>query len=271
MSLLKIDTINDVPVIASTLVATELGVQHKNLLETISKYQTEIESSFGLVAFETEAVKREGERGIKYAKVAYLTEDQAIFIATLSRNTEQVVKFKADLVYSFQTVKRAVQQVTAGMTEIQILAQGLQISNRISEELKSQLLLSEAKLELQETIIKNQAPKAEFYDKVLETKNSMPTTFIAAELGLTPQALNKLLKEKGIQYKVRDTWVLTSKYAGFGYIEMKTVLIPSSTDSNRTTLQMCWTQKGRELIHSLVSPVVKLRPQNTLNPHLSIA
>ena len=77
-------------VVDSRLIAEELDITHKSLMETIRGYQSTIESTFGKLRFETEV------NGANPARFVYLTEDQAAFVATLSRNSEQVVAFKAD-------------------------------------------------------------------------------------------------------------------------------------------------------------------------------
>ena len=254
MSLLQIENISGVQVISSTIVAEQLGIQHKNLLETIVKYQSDIESAFGQVAFETRAGYNNAQ-----VRVAFLSEDQAIFIATLSRNSEQVVQFKANLVQSFQAAKRLAQSVTAGMNDAQLLAHALQVSQRISEEYKEQLHLAEAKVEYQESVIKAQAPKTEYYDRVLSAKNSWPTGLIASDFNMTPNALNIILKEKGIQRSIGGVWVLTSDYLGLGYEEMKTINIGTADNPNKTTLQLRWTQKGREWLHTIITPIVKVQ------------
>ncbi|TXK52339.1 hypothetical protein FVR03_01095 [Pontibacter qinzhouensis] len=272
MSLLQIQTINDVQVIESTIMANELGIKHKNLLETITKYQPEIEEAFGAIAFQTRPLPNGG----KPLTLAYLTEDQSIFISTLSRNSERVVQFKTSLVQSFQAAKRLVHSVTATLTDDEFLAKALIMSAEKLQKLEQKTFLLEADNEKllqqtteQEQLIKSQAPKAAFYDKVLDAKNSMPITLIAKELGISAQSLNAKLKEKGVQYKVGGVWVLTQKYSGLGYTEMRTVNIPSESDPNRTTLQMCWTQKGRELIHNKINSLFNI-PSTVQLSHLKV-
>ncbi|PZU94937.1 MAG: hypothetical protein DCE90_14050 [Pseudanabaena sp.] len=101
MTEFSIQTINDATLVCdSREIATHLGIEHKNLLETIRNHQVSIESSFGSITFETESTQGRVNNP-KPPKFALLTEDQFIFIATLSRNTTKVVQVKAKLVKAF--------------------------------------------------------------------------------------------------------------------------------------------------------------------------
>lgn len=102
--LMPIQTINDTYVVDSRLVAKELGIRHKNLMETVYKYQSQIEE-FHPLSFEMEVGQR-NQGGGKAKKYCYLNENQAIFIGTLSRNTQKVITFKANLVKSFAIARQ---------------------------------------------------------------------------------------------------------------------------------------------------------------------
>ena len=101
---LTIQNIDNIERGLSLDMAACLGIQHKNFLETVRKYKREIEQHFGRVAFKTEPLQTAG--GVQNISVAWLTEDQAIFIGTLSRNSEKVVEFKAWLVKAFRQNKQ---------------------------------------------------------------------------------------------------------------------------------------------------------------------
>jgi phage regulator Rha-like protein len=92
------------PVIDSRTVATLCGIDHKATLQLIRRYQTELES-MGTVPFEMEPSNAKGQGG-DGPKKAILTEDQATFLITLSRNTATVVRFKAALVTAFSAARR---------------------------------------------------------------------------------------------------------------------------------------------------------------------
>ncbi|MDV2997444.1 MAG: hypothetical protein N4J56_007149 [Chroococcidiopsis sp. SAG 2025] len=93
-------------VVDSRLIADRLAIAHKNLLATLDKYKQRTESAFGEIAFET----RKSERG-KPERLAWLTEEQATFLMTLSRNTDKVVQCKLELVEAFAKAKRVIEQV----------------------------------------------------------------------------------------------------------------------------------------------------------------
>lgn len=100
---------NESLVVSSRTFAEGFDVQHKNLMELIKTHQETIESNFGQVAFETETVKN-SVGAENEVKTAYLTENQAMFIGTLLRNSEKAVLFKALTVSEFSRIKEELQK-----------------------------------------------------------------------------------------------------------------------------------------------------------------
>ncbi|WP_162387716.1 Rha family transcriptional regulator [Spirosoma endbachense] len=124
--LIPVRTSGETLTVSSLDFAHGLGVNHKSLLETIRTHQRAIERDFGRVAFETESGKKDSpfqtanlqpeKKSTKPITVAYLTEDQALFIGTLSRNSKRVVELKATLVKSFSQARRRLRE--AGQTPL---------------------------------------------------------------------------------------------------------------------------------------------------------
>lgn len=112
MSNLSVQERSGVLVVDSRLVADKLGIAHKNLLATIDKYLDRIQSAFQVIAFET----RKSERG-KPERFAWLTEPQATFLMTLSRNTDEVVQCKLELVEAFEKAKQVIKEAIPAHTE----------------------------------------------------------------------------------------------------------------------------------------------------------
>jgi len=93
------------PVIDSVIMAEGFKVQHRSLYRLITVHQKDLKS-FGKVRLEITPSKS-GQN----VKRALLNEQQATFLATLLRNTEESVKFKKELVKEFYRVKNVVQQM----------------------------------------------------------------------------------------------------------------------------------------------------------------
>lgn len=90
--------------------------------------------------------------------------------------------------------------------------------------------------------------KANYYDRILQSKNSVPVTQIAKEYGMSAITFNKMLHEYGIQYPIRNSWVLYAEYANQGYTQSKTYQI----GDDKSVMHTCWTQKGRLFLYEFL-------------------
>ncbi len=90
--------------------------------------------------------------------------------------------------------------------------------------------------------------KANYYDRILHSKNSVPVTQIAKDYGMSAIAFNKMLHEYGIQYQIRNSWALYAEYANLGYTQSRTYTI----DEDKAVMHTCWTQKGRIFLYNFL-------------------
>lgn len=88
------------------------------------------------------------------------------------------------------------------------------------------------------------------FERILPSKDTYCATQIGKELGMSAKALNQTLHEMGIQYKVRDMWVLYSPYDQKGYHKVVTEPYELGGEK-RTRSHMEWTEKGRGFIRQL--------------------
>lgn len=119
-----------------------------------------------------------------------------------------------------------------------------------AEEAKLRLL---AENQHQAQIIADFEPIRQYVDTILESKGAMATSQIAADYGLTAQKLNKILHDGGIQRNVNGQWLLYAKHMGRGYTKSKTIQIIRSDGRPDTIMQTQWTQKGRLMIHEILT------------------
>lgn len=147
LSQIAVSTVNDTLVVDSRLVALELEIQHKNLFGTIKKYIEEIQE-FGLLAFETEEIDGRGQP----EKFCYLNEEQATYVMTLSRNTDQVRQCKRNLVKAFSEAKKLIKEVipqqSERLRELQLENENLKMRVNISRDQVHLMDKSEAILTL---------------------------------------------------------------------------------------------------------------------------
>lgn len=106
MTNLTVCKVDGILVVDSRLIAERLNVEHSSFIEIVEKYKTLAETEFGSIRFET-GLKSGVKRGGKQPRYALLTEPQATFFMTLSRNTSEVVWCKIDLVVAFENAKSA--------------------------------------------------------------------------------------------------------------------------------------------------------------------
>ncbi len=109
------------------------------------------------------------------------------------------------------------------------------------------------RLELEAAIARQQIaelkPKASYYDEVLSCKDLIKISHIAKDYGMSAIAFNRLLKEKGVQFKQGDTWLLYQKYADKGYTNSKTYTYQDHNGTEHSKLHTLWTQAGRLFLY----------------------
>lgn len=94
---------------------------------------------------------------------------------------------------------------------------------------------------------KEMKPKANYYDKVLNSTGTMTVTVMAKDLGMSAIKLNSILQKEKIQYKIGKIRVLYAPYQALGYTDVRTSTI-GDVEINTTV----WTQKGRKFIYDLL-------------------
>jgi phage antirepressor YoqD-like protein/prophage antirepressor-like protein len=144
----------------------------------------------------------------------------------------------------FEVYRQVFHKVAEADTPELIMARALMVAKETIEQHKIQL-------ELAESAIKEQAPKVEYYDKVLESKGYLTVNMIAAGLGISNIRLNRLLCEWGIQYKQSETYFLYHQHRDKGYTAHRPHPYTDSQGNIKTRQHMYWTEKGKKFIIEL--------------------
>ena len=110
----------------------------------------------------------------------------------------------------------------------------------------------EIKNKQQEQLIGELKPKADYTDKILHSKALVNINQIAKDYGMSARQMNKILFEKGIQYKQGNQWLLYKKYHDKGYTSSETINITHTDGTPDVVMRTKWTQKGRLFIYNLL-------------------
>lgn len=92
-------------------------------------------------------------------------------------------------------------------------------------------------------------PKVTYVDKILSSKETVTTTQIAQDYGLSAKSFNILLRNFGIQHKVGGQWILYVKFLPNGYVQSDTIPIEHKDGSSGSVMHTKWTQKGRLFLY----------------------
>lgn len=224
MSNLSIHNRDGVLVVDSRLIAQDLGIEHRALLQTLDKYLKKIEASLGAVAFEMREFKtKQGNRSTE--RIAYLTEDQSTLLMTFSRNTPRVVDCKVALVQAFSKAKCLLKQtVPAQSQEFELKKLDLQLlqakQRYLDVSYAIQLSTSPAML----SYLRGDAPpppkEIERIDRFIDSRTGREVgstegrslTQLISDAGLNPKSkrdkdrVKRALKRWGFDYDRMENW-----------------------------------------------------------------
>ncbi len=104
----------------------------------------------------------------------------------------------------------------------------------------------------QRQIIGELKPLADYTSVILQNPGLVTITQIAKDYGMSGRAMNRLLAEKGVQYKQSGQWLLYQKYHDKGYTHSKTIDIVRTDGTKDVRMETKWTQKGRLFLYELL-------------------
>lgn len=181
----------------------------------------------------------------KQYETRLFTED-GIYEITMLSKTEKAKEFRTFVRKVIKSIRKYGAYMTPKTLEKALYNPDflIQLATKLKEEQEKNSCLS-AKIE-------EYRPKVEYHDNVINTGNTIPTTNIAKDLGMTSaQVLNKILvknkiifpkknkdgKIKGYEVTANYNWLITEKYADYVIFDKKNS-IPS----------LRFTEKGRQWI-----------------------
>lgn len=188
-------------------------------------------------------------------QVWMLTENGLYEVLMQSRKpiTKQFKKGVKAILKEIRT-KGGYMAVKSDDTPEEIMAKAILLANSTIERQKERISVLETEKNLVEEQNRLMAPKAAYFDNVLQSEGLITTNIIANELGMSAKKLYKILKDLGVLYNQNGVYMLYAKYRGLGYDKYRTHTYTSDTTGMQVAKQyLCWTQLGRKFILDLVN------------------
>lgn len=136
------------------------------------------------------------------------------------------------------------------LTEDELVLKAMTVLNKKVENLKAKNNLLQLENTQNRQMIGELKPKADYTDKILQSKNTVTVTAIAKDYGMSAIELNRILHDLKIQYKQSGQWFLYEKYQRCGYTHSKTTEYIRNDGSVGSNLNTEWTQKGRLFLYN---------------------
>ena len=218
-------------VILAKTIAEIHGVELKEINRLINNNIEEFEEGIDIVDLKNSVITNHPllELGFNKQKIAnskniYLLSEQGYVALVMLMRTDKAKEIRKQLRREYFSMREALrpQLPQDYLSALKALVE--------SEEEKQRLSLEKAKIE-------------EEKNRLIHQGKLYTTTEIAKELGFkSAKAFNEFLKEKKIQYKVNNTWVLAARFSELGYTEIK----QTELDTGKIIYNRKWTGTGRD-------------------------
>lgn len=218
-------------VILAKTIAEIHEVELKEVNRLINNNIEEFEEGIDIIDLKNSVITNHPllELGFSKQKIAnskniYLLSEQGYVALVMLMRTEKAKEIRKQLRREYFSMREALkpQLPQDYLSALKALVE--------SEEEKQRIALEKAKIE-------------EEKNRLIHQGKLYTTTEIAKELGFkSAKAFNEFLKEKKIQYKVNDTWVLAARFSEMGYTEIK----QTELDNGKIIYNRKWTGTGRD-------------------------
>ncbi|HDS1550634.1 TPA: phage regulatory protein/antirepressor Ant [Stenotrophomonas maltophilia] len=223
----------DTAVTTTLAISNGTGTQHKNVLELVRTYHTDLEE-FGRVAFETQSFATLG--GIQMREVAQLNEQQATLLLTYMRNNPIVRSFKKSLVRAFfdmaQRIKMRASDPMAVLND--------------PTAMRSLLLTYTEKVISLEQTVAEQAPQVATLHRIAAADGSLCMRDAAKALQVRPVDLRRWLVAHGWIYQRpgHSGWLAYQDRIQQGVMCHKVTTVQREDGSDKIVEQARITPKG---------------------------
>lgn len=203
----------------SLLIAEKFGKEHKHVLESIRELIRSAENSaqFYRSSSYMDSMNRTQEM--------FIMNRDGFSLLVMGFNGFKALQFKIEYIEAFNQMEAAIKEIALPKT----FAEALQLA---ADQAKQ--------IELQDSQIKELAPKAEIFQQIVNADNLLALNEVAKTIGIGRNTMMKILREKGI-LRGNNTPYQQAIDSGFFVVKIKPIKIGNS-DSNY--VQTYCTGKG---------------------------
>lgn len=243
----------------SRIVAEKFGKEHRHVteaIETIMKMGcAENSADYFLPDSYIDATNRTYKQ--------YLITEEGAMLLIMGFTGEKALSVKLKFISEFKRMKEYIRQMHRNPIDTVVLSEDpierckalmviLEAEAKKQEQLTTQVKQLTSTVKIKDQQLAEAEPKLTYYDTVLQSKDVLPISVIAKDYGKSAIWMNQFLKDKGIQYKQGDIWLLYQKYAEMGLTRTKTSTYNDKNGIEHTKVHTYWTQKGRLFIYDLL-------------------
>lgn len=234
LDIIKINN-DEVVVVSSRKVAEDFGKRHANVLRDIENLISTNSNLSSLSYFiESSYVDIKGE-----TRKEYLLTRDGFSLIVMGFTGAKALQWKLKYIEAFNEMEEALKDKNK-----------IELPTDYLSALKALVVSEEERQKLLE-INKEQAPKVEYFNKVLDSSKLITITEIANDLGISARELNKFLETEGIQNKQYKQWKISQEFLWLieeNYADYEIY----SRNFGKKNQQLKWTEKGRNFIVDLV-------------------
>lgn len=199
--------------------------------------------------------KADGSPAMQEIEMAFIPEGDVYRLIARSRLPE-AQKFES---WIFDEVVPSIRKTggyiagSADMSDMEIMSKAFLIAQRTICERDAAIKRLESDNRAMSAEIAAFAPVRGYVNEILSSPGTLTTTQIAADYGMSARKLNDILREEKIQHKVNGQWILYREQMEKGYTKSVTIPIKHRDGTPDTKMHTQWTQKGRLMIHGILT------------------
>lgn len=219
-------------VVSSREVAENFGKEHRNVIQSIENISAE-NSAVTQMFFKTTYTAGTGK-----SYPMYLMNRDGFTLLAMGFTGKEALEWKLKYIDAFNQMEQKLTNPEPESTEM-LLSRALIAANSVIDTERKKVKALEAENA-------KMKPDSDYAKAMLLSDESLTTTQIAMNYGLTARKLNKILKEMGIQHVVNKQWIPYKKYLGNGYVVGHPIELPNGKTKEVTR----WTRAGQKFIYS---------------------